>query len=327
VRAIRQYEFGGPETLRYEELDDVVPGVGQVPIAVQAAGVHLIDTRIRQGNPIGGMAPPHLPMTPGREVAGIVDALGPRVDRSWLTGRVVVHLGDANGGYASMAVADADALFALPDHVAFAAAVAMVGTGRTALGILEVARPTADDVVLVTAAAGGVGSLIVQAARQEGATVVGAASGAEKVRVVEGLGADIGVDYGADDWAERVRKELDGRQVTLALDGVAGPIGRSAFRLVGPGGRMVIYGFASGEPMPLTVEDLYASGVSVSAGIGSRVQSRTGGIRALAEEALARLSTGRLTPLINPPFALADAAAAHRALEGRETTGKVVLLP
>ena len=147
------------------------------------------------------------------------------------------------------------------------------------------------------------------------------------MRVVEQLGADLAVDYSEDGWPDRVRKVLDGRGVTLVLDGVGGAIGRSAFELASPGGRMVLFGYSDGAPMPLDAEDLFASGVTVTAAVGPRMMGRPGGIRGLAQQALAELAAGRLTPLVNPPFALADAAAAHRALEGRGTTGKVVLVP
>ena len=327
THAIRQHQFGGPDVLRYEEVPDPEPSPGQVRIAVRAAGVHLLDTSIRQGTSFGPFGPPELPMTPGREVAGVVDQLGAGTDPSWLGRPVVVHLGQASGGYASTVVAAAEDVFPLGDEPDFAAAVAMVGTGRTALGILETAEPTADDVALVTAAAGGLGALLVQALRAAGATVVGAAGGPAKVRVVEQLGADLAVDYTEDDWPDRVRKVLDGRGVTLVLDGVGGAIGRSAFELASPGGRMVLFGYSDGAPMPLDAEDLFASGVTVTAAVGPRMMGRPGGIRGLAQQALAELAAGRLTPLVNPPFALADAAAAHRALEGRGTTGKVVLVP
>ncbi|MGH9137956.1 MAG: zinc-binding dehydrogenase [Acidimicrobiales bacterium] len=332
MKAIRQYEFGGPEQLRYEEIADPEPGDRQVRIAVDVAGVHFVDTTIRRGVSFGAFPSPALPMIPGREVAGTVDRLGPDADASLLGHRVVVHLGMASGGYASAAVADADTLFPLPEGVDAAEAVAMVGTGRTTLGILEVARPRPDDVVLVTAAAGGVGALLVQAARATGAFVVAAARGANKVAVAERLGADVTIDYAAGRWApepwtDRVREALAGRPVTLALDGVGGEIGRAAFDLVAPGGRMVVFGYASGTQLPLDADDLYSSGVTVAAGIGARIMSRPGGIRDLSAKALDELTAGRLKPLVNAPFALADAAEAHRAIEARETIGKVVLVP
>src|SRR5262245_44453581 len=137
MHAIRQHEFGGPETLRYEEVPDPVPAAGQVRISVEAAGVHLIDTTIRRGTSFGSLRPPDLPMTPGREVAGTVDAVGPKVDEAWLGRRVVAHLGPASGGYASLAVADEGELITLPANVDAQAAVAMIGTGRTTLAILD----------------------------------------------------------------------------------------------------------------------------------------------------------------------------------------------
>lgn len=329
MQAIRQYEFGGPEVLNYEEVDDPEAGETQLGVAVQAAGVHLIDTSIRRGNVGGPMPPPDLPTTPGREVAGLVDAVGTGVDQSWLGQRVVAHLGymGGGGGYASRAVAEVATTLVLPDHVDFDAAVAMVGTGRTTLAILDEATPRADDVLLITAAAGGIGSLLVQAAHHAGATVIAAAGGPAKVEIAEGLGADIGIDYTIDGWYDEVGKRLDGREVTLALDGVGGAIGRAAFELVDAGGRMVLYGFASGDPMPLSAGDLFTRGVTLSAAVGARLFARPGGLHELAEQAVDELAAGRLVPLVHPPYALAEAAEAHRALEARETTGKVILVP
>ena len=164
MHAIRQHAFGGPETLEYEEVPDPEPGEGQVRIAVEAAGVHLLDTTIRSGAGGGPFPLPDLPMTPGREVAGRVDLVGPGVDPAWRGRRVVAHLGMTSGGYASRAVAAVGSVHEVADHVDAPAAVAMIGTGRTAMGILDVADVGAHDVVLVTAAAGGLGTLLVQAA-------------------------------------------------------------------------------------------------------------------------------------------------------------------
>jgi NADPH:quinone reductase len=326
MHAIRLHAFGPPENLRYERVEDPRPGPGQARIAVAAAGVHLIDTVLREGRPMGPLALPDLPTIPGREVAGTVDAVGPEVDERWLGRRVVAHLGPASGGYAELAVREAEALHALPDGLADDAAVAMIGTGRTALAILEVARPTADDVVLVTAAAGGLGSLLVQAARNAGATVVGVAGGPAKVDRVRQLGADVAVDYAAAGWSDAVRAALDGRDVTVALDGVGGAIGRGALELLGVGGRLILFGAASGEQIELSVGDLYSRGLTVSAAIGARIAQRPGGLRALEEQALAAAADGRLLPLVQR-FALAQAAAAHTAIQARATVGKTVLVP
>jgi NADPH:quinone reductase len=327
MRAIRLHAFGPAENLRYEEVGDPVPGPGQARIAVAAAGLHVIYTVIRSGRRQGPLPLPELPAIPGREVAGVVDALGPGVDPGLLGRRVVAHLGPASGGYAELAVRDVAELHAIPDGLADDAAVAMIGTGRTAIGILEVARLDAGDVALVTAAAGGLGSLLVQAARNAGATVVGAAGGEAKVARARELGAAVAVDYTAADWGSTVREALDGREVTVALDGVGGELGRGALELLGPGGRLILFGFASGEPTPLTAGDLYARGLTVSAAIGPRILRRPGGMRELEEQALAAAASGQMTPLVGQRFPLAEAAAAHAAIENRATVGKTVLVP
>ena len=171
MHAIRLHAFGPAENLRYEEVADPEPGRGQVRIHVEAAGVHLVDTTIREGRLEGSPIPkPQLPTIPGREVAGVVDALGPDVDAAWLGRRVVAHLGPTgSGGYGELVVCATDRLHVL-DGLSAEHAVAMIGTGRTTLAILDLADLRADDVVLVTAAAGGIGSLLVQAARNVGAT-------------------------------------------------------------------------------------------------------------------------------------------------------------
>ena len=326
MHAIRQHEFGPPERLIYEEVADPVPAEDLVRIAVEAAGVHLLDTVIRKGQSGGPFPLPDLPMTPGREVGGRVDVVGPGVGEAWRGRRVVAHLGMASGGYAELALAPAGALHELPDDLATDVAVAMIGTGRTAMGILEVAEPTTEDVVLVTAAAGGIGSLLVQAAHNVGAVVVGAAGGPDKVERARKLGADVGVDYREPAWPKAVQEALEGRDVTLALDGVGGEIGRGALELLGPGGRIVMFGWSSGEPLQISTSDLYAGGITASAAVGPRIMQRPGGMRDLETRALAEAAGGRIVPPLTR-FPLADAAHAHAALEARQTLGKTVLVP
>jgi NADPH:quinone reductase len=307
MRAIRLHEFGPAENLRYEEVDDPEPAVGQVRIAVAAAGVHLIDTRIRAGARMGPMPLPELPAIPGREVAGVVDAVGDGVDESWLGRRVVAHLGAASAGYAELAVRETEALHELPDGLAEDIAVAMIGTGRTAMAILDVARIEPGDVVLVTAAAGGLGALLSQAARHAGARVIGAASTDKLAHVT----ADVAVDYTLADWTDGLE------EVTVVLDGVGGAAGRAAFGLLARGGRHVVYGWSAGEMTQITTGDIVARSLTVSSAL-----VRPGDMRSLEDRALA----SGLTPLITS-FPLAEAAAAHAALEARQTVGKVVLVP
>ena len=317
MHAIVLREFGPAENLRYEPVEDPEPGPGQARIAVAAAGVHLIDTAIRSGVQMGPMPLPELPAIPGREVAGVVDAVGDGVDDAWRGRWVVTHLGPASAGYAELAVREVDHLHALPDGVADDVAAAMIGTGRTAMAILDVARIGPDDVVLVTAAAGGLGALLSQAARGAGATVVAAAGPRKLDRVT----ADVAVDYTRPDWPDAARAGLGGREVTVVLDGVGGDAGRAAFELLARGGRHVLYGWSAGEMTPISSGDIVARGLTVSSAL-----VRPGSIRELEERALAAAAQRRLVPLLTT-FPLADAAAAHAALEARQTVGKVVLTP
>lgn len=326
MRAIRQHAFGGPGELRLEEVPDPHPADGEVRIRVESAGVHLLDTVIRQGGG-GPRVAPRLPMTPGREVAGLVDEIGSGADAHLIGRRVVADLGLASGGYAELALAPSAALHVLPDDVDADSAVAMIGTGRTTMAILELASPVAGDVVLVTAAAGGIGTLLLQAALAVGATVVGVAGGPDKVALIRGLGADYAIDYNRPGWPDAVREALAGRPVTLVLDGVGSQIGRDALELLEVAGRLVMFGSASGSLTELSAHDLFARGISAASAVGARILQRPGGTRALELSAMEALISKRLIPVIGRRFALADAAAAHLALQSRATTGKTVLRP
>jgi NADPH2:quinone reductase len=322
MRAILLHEFGPAGNLRYEETADPVPGPGQVRVKVGAAGVHLIDTTLRKGVQMGPLPLPDLPHIPGREVAGIVDGLGAGTDPGWLGKRVVAHLGAASAGYAELAVADAASLHEIPADLSEESAVALIGTGRTAMWVLELAALDPQDVVLVPAAAGGLGTLFVQYAREAGVTVIGAAGGPAKTAQVRALGADLAVDYTAPDWAQRVRDWLGDRTVSVVLDGVGGQVGRTALDLIGPGGRIILFGWSSGRPAEVTSEELQDRRVTTIQALGPAMTQRPGGIRGLEDEAFA----AGLRPLVQV-FALKDAAAAHAALESRGTVGKVVLIP
>jgi NADPH2:quinone reductase len=326
MHAVRLHTFGPAENLTYERIEDPEPGPGQVRIAVAAAGVHLLDAALRAGARGPAPAPTPLPTIPGREVAGTVESLGAGVEGHWLGRRVVAHLGFAPGGYAELAVADVDRLHEIPENLDFAQAVAMIGTGRTTMGILRFAELGPDSVALIPAAAGGIGTLLVQYARHTGATVIGLAGGPEKVARVHENGADLAVDYKDDGWPDRVRAHLDGKPVTVVFDGVGGDVARAAVELLGPGGKHLVFGW-SGEGIqnggPLLVEGVSEQvlGPVMLRGAGGPDPLRTLELRALAEAA-----AGRLTPAVTR-FPLAAAAAAHRALETRATLGKVVLEP
>ncbi|APE23035.1 MULTISPECIES: zinc-binding dehydrogenase [Streptomyces] len=332
MHAIRLHAFGPAENLTYEETPDPVPGPGQVRIKVAAAGVHVLDTSLREGMTGPFPAPAELPTVPGREVAGTVDALGEGTDPAWLGKRVVAHLGMAPGGYAELAVTDAARLHALPDHLGEAEAVAMIGTGRTTLGILQFTELGPDSVAIVPAAAGGIGTLLVQYAKNAGATVIGLAGGSAKVALVEANGADLAVDYTLADWPEKVRAHLGGRAATVVFDSVGGDTARAAVDLLGKGGQHLVFGWAGaglhdGEPLTYPAEELAARGITSESVLGPVMLQKAGGdIRPLELAALDAAATGALRPAVHR-FPLANAAGAHRALETRATTGKVVLIP
>lgn len=323
MHAIRLHAFGPAENLTYEKVEDPEPGTGQVRIAVAAAGVHLLDTALREGHQGPGPTP-RLPTIPGREVAGVVEALGEGTPEHWLGKRVTAHLGFVPGGYAELAVTDAERLYEIPENLDFAEAVAMVGTGRTTMGILQFAEPGPDDVVVIPAAAGGIGTLLVQYAKNAGATVVGLAGGPEKTARVAANGADLAIDYTEPAWPERVAAYRG--KVTVVFDGVGGTATRESVALLAPGGKHIVFGWSAegiknGEPY-------LVEGVSESV-LGEEMLRRAGGpdpLRTLALRALTEAAAGRLTPAVHR-FPLTEAATAHRALETRGTTGKVVLEP
>lgn len=330
MHAIRLHTFGPAENLSYEPTAIPVPAPGQVRIAVAAAGVHLLDTDLRQG--IKGPAPtlPELPTIPGREVAGTVDALGPGTDPAWLGRPVVTHLGFAPGGYAEYAVADADRLHPVPAGLDPAEAVAMIGTGRTTLGILQFADLGPHSVALIPAAAGGIGTLLVQYAVAVGATVVALAGGPAKTAQTAANGAHLALDYTAPGWSDAVRATHPAG-ATVLFDSVGGETARTALGLLAPGARHLVFGW-SGGPIPLTDTErdaLTARGITTQGVLGPAMLQRVGTpdpLRTLETRALAEAATGRLRPALTR-YPLAEAAAAHHALETRATTGKVVLEP
>jgi NADPH2:quinone reductase len=249
--------------------------------------------------------------------------VGTGVESAWVGRRVVAHLGPVPGGYAQQAVTSAEGqLFVVPEQVTFADAVAGVGTGRTALGILELEPPSADDVVLVPSAAGGLGWLLVQASRRAGARVIAAAGSPQRVARLAELGADAVVDYSEPGW----EKSLSDEAVSLVYDGVGGEVGRACLELLRPGGRQVMFGWSSGAPTRVDQDDLVSRSISAGWSLGPRMAALPGGIPGLAARSLEKLAAGEWRPLVTT-YPLAEASRAHADLEGRRALGKVVLLP
>ncbi|WP_420114955.1 zinc-binding dehydrogenase [Pseudactinotalea sp.] len=313
MHAIRHHAFGPADVLELEEVPDPVPGPGQLRIAVEAAGVHLLDTSIRAGQAPPTFAVPPLPMVPGREVAGRVDQVGPGVDPSWVGMDVVAHLGPrGSGGYAELAVVEAVRVHERPGGIDAPTAVAAIGTGRTAAGILDLAGLTADDVVAVTSAAGGLGVLLMQGARNVGARVVGLASGS-KLDVVRRFGAHTAIDYRNPDWPAELRAAEP--RLTVLLDGVGGDVPRTLHAMLEPGGRMIRFS-ADQEGYDAPDRDV----VDV---LGPAITDR---LAELEQAGLQAASDGTRVPYVGTVLPLAEAARAHRSLETRRALGKVVLV-
>ncbi|MEZ0067915.1 NADPH2:quinone reductase [Streptacidiphilus sp. MAP12-20] len=321
-------EYGGPEQLRVEQVADPEPGVGEVLVRVRAAGVQFVETQVRSGAMAGTpLAPPALPWTPGREVAGEVVAVGPDADPA-LIGQRVAGQTQRGGGYAELAVLPAADAHPVPAALSAADAVSLLGTGRTAVALTELAGVGPGDVVVVESAAGAVGALLVQLARKAGAArVIGLARGERKLALAKEFGADTVVDYGTPGWSAALR-EAGVMGVTVVFDGVGGPIGREAFELLGAGGRFVAFGFSSGSATGLAEGEAAARGVSALSYWGPAVGPRGPEVQLRqTRDALAAAAAGTLRPFVGRTFPLAEADAAHRAIEARESTGKTVLLP
>jgi NADPH2:quinone reductase len=315
VRAVVLRAFGPPDRLVAEDVPDPQPGPGELLVDVEAASITFVETQIRAGRPPHPRMAPALPAILGNGVGGTVAALGPGADPALLGRRVVTTTG-GTGGYAERAAADASAAIVVPDGLELAAAVALLADGRTALSLVESAAPQPGEIVLVLAAGGGVGSLLVQLAHRAGAHVVAAAGSERKLALARSLGAEATVDYTHPGW----EADIGNSGIDVVVDGVGGVIAAAAFGLVKPGGRIVAFGMASGSFVP--AQDAEAAGVTLVRGVPLTPERS----RALSAAALDEAAANRLTPTIGQTFALEQAADAHAAIESRATVGKTLLL-
>lgn len=317
MRAVWLTKFGAPEVLVAGEAPDPVAGPGQVVVDVAFANVTFVETQFRASG--WGPFRLELPAIPGNGVGGVVAAVGEGVDPG-LVGRRVVTSTGGSGGYAERVAVDAGELIDVPDAVEMDVAVALLADGRTALMMLGRADVRSGDRVLVEAAAGGVGTLLVQLAAAAGARVVGAAGGPRKADVARSLGAEVAVDYLDPAWTEWVRGAVGGLDVVF--DAVGGEIGQAAFDLLDRGGRMVGFGAASGKPAEIDPAVAAERGVIVVPWDRPSPDE----LRALSAQALTEAAAGRLHPIIGQRFPLEDAAAAHAVIESRATIGKTLLV-
>lgn len=316
MRAVWLTKFGDPDVLVAGDAPDPVAGPGRALIDVAFVNVTFIETMFRASGfgPFSG----ELPMIPGNGVGGVVSAVGAQVDASLIGKRVVSNTG-GSGAYAERAAVAASDVLEVPEGLALEDAVALMADGRTAMMLAEAAGLRAGERVLVEAAAGGVGTLLVQLARARGATVVAAAGGERKLQVARDAGADIAVDYGEPDWTDVVRAATGA--VDIVFDGVGGPKARAAFELIDPGGRMLSFGLASGEWADVAEDVAADRGVQLVRGVRGSPED----MREVARAAMAEAAAGRLRPLIGQRFPLERAADAHAAIESRATVGRTLL--
>lgn len=319
MRAVIADHPGTPEVLHPVTLPDPEPGTGQVRVAVEVAAITFIDTLIRAGSSV---APPAtFPVILGNGVGGTIDRVGPDTDPAWIGTRVVTTTG-GNGGYASLANAATEDLHRVPDQFDLREATALLADGRTAVGLHQAAGPQRDETVIVTAAAGGVGTILVQLAKASGARVIALAGSSAKLAHARTLGADTTVNYRDHDWPTRIHAAAaDG--VDVVFDGVGGDITTTLSPLVGPGGRYLSHGAASGSWGTIDKDaaadrDVTLIGLS---DIGAA------GMFDLTERALDLTAQGTIRPTIGQTFPLDQAADAHATIESRDTIGKTLLLP
>ncbi|MEV7012892.1 zinc-binding dehydrogenase [Streptosporangium sp. NPDC051022] len=322
MRVVWLREFGEPGVLAPGEAPNPRPGAGQVLLDVAAIGVLFVETQIRSGN--SPVPLPTLPVVPGNGVAGTVVEVGRDADPA-LAGQRFVTATGGSGGYAERIAVDADGLIPVPEELGLPEAVALLADGCTALAVTRATSPKEGEWVLVEAAAGGVGTLLVQLAVNAGAKVIAAASSAAKLRLAEELGAHATVDYSTPGWGEQVRAIVGGAGVQVVLDGVGGTVGRTAFELTAPGSRFAIFGAASGSFTPATIAEVFERRITLIT--GRQLFTSPADVRLLTVEALAQAAKGLIRPVIGRTFPLERAADAHAAVEGRAVLGKTLLLP
>jgi NADPH2:quinone reductase len=322
VKAVRVHAPGGPEALRFEDVPEPQPQPGEAAVRVEAAGVNFIDVYNRTG-----LYKTAMPVTLGQEGAGTVLAVAPDV-RDLAAGDRVAWF-HALGAYAEKAVVPAARLVRLPDHLSAKQGAAAMLQGMTAHYLATSTYPLAPgDTCLVHAGAGGVGLLLTQIAKRRGARVFTTVSTEEKARRSKAAGADATIDYTKQDFEAEVKRLTDGVGVNVVYDSVGKTTFEKGLACLRRRGLMALFGQSSGPVPPFDAQVLSQRGSLYL------TRPTLGHYTATREELLSRagdvlgwVADGSLKLTIEHEFPLVDAAAAHRALEGRRTTGKVLLIP
>ena len=323
MKAIRVNEHGGPEVLSYEDVPAPEPGPGEARVRLAAAGVNFIDCYFRTG-----LYPKEPPFTLGQEGAGEVEAVGEGVEE--FSAGDYVAFSSVPGAYAECVVAPAEML--VPFNVtlveARVAAAAML-QGMTAHYLTHSTFPLQEgQAALVQAAAGGVGLLLVQMAKMRGATVIGTAGSEEKARLAKGAGADEVILYTEQDFVEETRRITGGEGVDVVYDSVGKSTFDKSLDCLRPRGYMVLFGASSGPVPPLDLQVLnQKGGLFVTRPALAQYTATREELLWRAESILSWVGNNSLDVRIGNTYALADAAQAHRDLEGRKTAGKLLLIP
>ncbi len=324
MKAIRVEEFGDPSVLKFTEVERPEPGEGEVLIEVRSAGVNYADTMRRQNQYVVSQ---DLPFIPGSEGAGVVAALGAGAEGVSEGDRVVTLLG--TDGYAEYAVAPARNLIPIPDGMGFDEAAAIPLQGMTAYHVIKTSGQLQEgESLLVHAAAGGVGYLAVQMAKLLGAgKVIATASTQEKLDLARELGADVLINYTEDDWPQKVKEATDGKGADVIMEMVGGDFPEKNLRCLNAFGRMVVFGAASGDRGSLVPAALMKKNHVVAGFYLPQIMRRPELFGPSLRELLGWIASGQVKLNIGGRYALSEARKAHEDLQGRKTTGKLVLNP
>ncbi|BCP53566.1 quinone oxidoreductase [Kaistia sp. 32K] len=324
VRAIRVTSNGGPEVLSFDTIEVGAPAAGQVRLRHTAIGLNFVDTYIRSGL---YPAPAPFPFVPGSEGVGVVDAVGEGVTEFKVGDRV--GYADPIGSYAEQRLAPANRLVAIPDGISDTIAASSILKGLTVRYLLrETFRVGPEHTILFHAAAGGVGQIATQWAKSLGATVIGTVGSAEKAEIATSLGCDHVINYRTEDFVERVREITGGAKVDVVYDSVGKDTFPASLDCLKRRGTWVSFGNASGAVPPFSIGILNQKGslYATRPSLGGYVAERAELVEA-AKDLFDVILSGKVVVAEPQTFALADAADAQRALEGRHTTGSVVLIP
>jgi NADPH2:quinone reductase len=315
---------GGPEVLETAEAPRPEPGPGELLVRVSAAGVNFIDVYQRTG-----LYPIKLPFIPGSELSGRVEALGADVREFKVGDRVAIASGGPAGAYAEYAKIPAQRAVAVPAGVSDRAAAAVMLQGMTAHYLVNSIRPLQPGMTcLVHAAAGGVGLLLCQLARQKGGRVIGTVSTVEKAELARAAGADEIIFYTKEEIVPAIKRLTDGRGVDIVYDSVGKTTFDSSLASLKPRGMLVSFGQSSGavppvDPLALSrAGSLFLTRPTLAHYVATREE-----LLARASELFTDIENGRLDVRVGAEYPLAAASDAHRALEARQTTGKVLLIP